>query len=74
MNPDLKPNVGGLDRAVRMAAGVVLVLAAIFAPAGAVWRILALIIGVAALATATLRYCPVNAVLGINSHKPPGFD
>jgi hypothetical protein len=54
-------NVGGLDRMLRIAAGVVL-LALAFGPLG--WWGL---IGVVPLATGLLRWCPLYPLLGLNT-------
>jgi hypothetical protein len=55
-------NEGGLDRAVRAAAGVALIgatLAGLIGPWG--W------IGVVPLATAAMGWCPLYSLLGINT-------
>jgi hypothetical protein len=54
-------NVGGLDRMLRIAAGVV-VLALAFGPLG--WWGL---IGVVPLATGLLRWCPAYSLFGLNT-------
>ncbi len=63
----MKQNVGGMDRTARFVIGIVLLAVALFAPAAMGWRIVALIIAVIALVTATTRYCPVNAAIGIDT-------
>ncbi len=65
----MKLNVGGMDRTARFIVGVVLVAVAVFAPIGMPWRIAAAVIAVIALATASVRYCPANALLGIDTYK-----
>ncbi len=65
----MKLNVGGMDRTARIIGGVVLVLVAALAPIDMTWRIVAGVIAVIALATATVRYCPANALLGIDTYK-----
>lgn len=57
-------NVGGIDRILRIAAGVILIALAItgvFAPWG--W------IGVVPLATGLFRFCPLYPLLGISTCK-----
>jgi disulfide bond formation protein DsbB len=65
----MKCNVGGMDRTARLVVGVILVLAGLLAPVTMPWRILLFIIAAIALVTATVRYCPANAVLGINTFE-----
>ena len=65
----MKYNVGGMDRTGRIVLGIVLLLVGLAAPIEMTWRIVALIIAAIALVTATVRFCPVNAILGINSYE-----
>ena len=60
-------NVGGIDRTGRIALGVVLLIVGLAMPIEMVWRVAALVIAGIALVTAAIRFCPVNAMLGINS-------
>ncbi len=69
----MRPNVGGLDRTARIVIGIALALVAALAPLDMTWRIAALVVAVIALATATVRFGRVNALLGINTCEPkPG--
>jgi hypothetical protein len=63
----MKRNVGGMDRTGRIIVGVVLLVVAAAVPMEMVWRIVALVVAVIALVTATVRFCPANAMLGINT-------
>ena len=63
----MKCNVGGIDRTVRIVLGVVLLTAGLAAPVELIWRIVALAVAGIALVTAAVRFCPANAVMGINS-------
>ena len=63
----MKCNVGGIDRTVRIVLGVVLLIAGLAAPVELIWRIVALVVAGIALVTAAVRFCPANAVMGINS-------
>ncbi len=65
----MKPNVGGIDRNARIVAGIVLLIVGLLAPIGMTWRIVALVIAAVALVTAAVRFCPANAILGINTCK-----
>lgn len=64
-------NVGGVDRAVRLAIGAVLPLAAALAPMGSGWRVVAGTVGGIALATALGGYCPLNQLLGVDTAHGP---
>lgn len=55
-------NVGGIDRMLRIAAGVVLLALGAFGPLG--WWGL---IGVVPLATGLIRWCPAYTLLGVNT-------
>lgn len=63
----MKRNVGGMDRTARFILGIVLLLVGLAAPIEMTWRVVALVIAAIALVTATVRFCPVNAIFGINS-------
>ncbi len=63
----MKCNVGGIDRITRIVAGIVLLVVGLVAPIGATWQIVALVVAAIALVTAFVRFCPVNAMFGINS-------
>ena len=65
----MKPNVGGMDRSGRIVLGIVLLVVGLVAPIGAVWQIVALVVAAIALITAVVQFCPVNALLGINTCK-----
>lgn len=42
------------------------------APIDMTWRIVALVIAAIALVTAAVRFCPANAILGINTCESEG--
>jgi Inner membrane protein YgaP-like, transmembrane domain len=65
----MKHNVGGIDRIGRIVIGAVLLAVGALAPVGMSWRIVALVIAAIALVTAFVRFCPANALLGINTCK-----
>lgn len=62
-------NVGGVDKTVRILAGIGLAAFALFADVDTVWRIVAGAVAAVALVTATVGFCPLNSLLGINSCK-----
>ncbi len=63
----MKHNVGGVDRIGRIVVGIVLLIVGLAAPIEMTWRIVALVIAAIALVTATVRFCPANWLLGINT-------
>jgi len=63
----MKPNVGDMDRSGRIALGIVLLVIGLAAPVGATWQIVLLFLATVALVTAAVRFCPANALLGINT-------
>ena len=63
----MKCNVGGIDRIGRIVVGIVLLIVGVAAPIGMLWQIVALVIAAIALVTATVRFCPANAIFGINT-------
>ena len=68
----MKCNVGGMDRTGRIVLGVVLLIVGLAAPVELIWRIVALVVAGIALVTAVVRFCPANAILGINSCEGEG--
>jgi hypothetical protein len=63
----MKHNVGGFDLTVRIVVGIGLLLVGLVAPISAVWQIVALTVAAIALITAVVQFCPLNAILGINT-------
>ncbi len=59
----MKANVGGIDRIIRIVAGLALIAWALLG--GPVWAW----IGVVALATGLMNFCPAWSLLGINTCK-----
>ena len=60
----MKANVGGVDRIVRIAAGMALIAWVLLAN-GPAWAW----IGLAPLATGLLNFCPAYGILGISTCK-----
>lgn len=63
----MKCNVGGIDRTGRLVLGVVLLLVGLLAPLGMTWQIVVLVLAAVALVTGIVRFCPANALFGINT-------
>lgn len=63
----MKPNVGGMDRSLRIALGVVLILVGLLAGLAGLWKWLALIVGAVMVATALMRVCPAYVLLGVST-------
>jgi hypothetical protein len=63
MESQMKTNVGGIDRILRIVAGLALIAWALMG--GPVWAW----IGVVPLATALVGFCPVCPLLGISTNK-----
>jgi len=63
----MKCNVGGIDRTGRIVLGIVLLFVGLLAPIGMIWQIIALVVAAVALVTAIVRFCPANAIFGINT-------
>ncbi len=59
----MKANVGGIDRVLRIVAGVILVALAVTGTIGA-WGYLGLIV----LATGVFSFCEAYTLLGINTY------
>ena len=60
----MKANVGGIDKGVRIVAGLMLLALIFVLEGGARWWGL---IGLVPLVTGLVGYCPVYALLGIDS-------
>lgn len=68
----MKCNVGGIDRTGRIVLGIALLVVGLAAPIEMSWRIVALVIAAIALVTATIRFCPANAIFGIDTCEDKG--
>ncbi|HRD33098.1 MAG TPA: DUF2892 domain-containing protein [Rhodocyclaceae bacterium] len=58
----MKSNVGGIDKILRIAAGLVLIVLAIMG-IGAPWTY----IGIVPLVTGLMGWCPAYTLLGVNT-------
>jgi hypothetical protein len=68
----MKCNVGGIDRTGRIVLGVALGVVGLAAPLDMTWMIVVLVVAAIALVTAAVRFCPANAILGINTCEGEG--
>ena len=66
-------NVGSPDRVVRAILGFILIVApflpftmSFFGPLG-MWKLVIVVAGIVLLGTAALRFCPLYAILGLNT-------
>ena len=63
----MKCNVGGIDRIARIVFGVVLLGVGIFVELSMVWKIVAFAVAGVMFLTATIHFCPINSVIGLNT-------
>lgn len=63
-------NVGGIERPIRIGAGVVAIIIGIFAGLSTAMSGAALAVGVILLLTGAMGFCPLFTLLGINTCTP----
>jgi len=63
----MKANVGGLDRVVRIVAGLALIAVGLLAGIVEPWNYVAMGAGAVFALTSVISFCPLYAVFGINS-------
>lgn len=63
----MKCNVGGIDRTGRIVIGIVLLAIGLMVPMDTLWQVVLLVLAAIALVTAVVRFCPVNAAIGLNT-------
>jgi len=63
----MKANVGGLDRVVRIVAGLTLIVVGLLAGIAEPWNYVAMGAGAVFALTSVISFCPLYAVFGINS-------
>jgi hypothetical protein len=79
----MKKNVGGIDRVARLVIGPVLILVGIAGYAGlltlavgplpqALTAVMVFLVGTILLVTGFVQKCPLNRVLGLNTHRREG--
>jgi hypothetical protein len=64
-------NLSTLDRSIRIVLGVLMLAAGWGGLATGVWRIGLQVFGWVPLVTGLIGWCPVYALLGISTRKPP---
>lgn len=60
-------NVGGIERPIRIVAGLLLIAVGALAGLSSMGMGIALTVGVVLLVTGAIQYCPLTALLGINT-------
>ena len=67
------PNVGNIDRVVRVLIGLTLVLLPFFSGwpifAETLWTVISVIVGLVLIGTAAFSFCPIYAALGLSSKR-----
>lgn len=53
----MQTNVGGVDRAIRIILGIVLIIAGIFAAKTTLWTVILIAVGLVLFATGFMRLC-----------------
>jgi hypothetical protein len=65
----MKINEGTLDRIIRVIAGIVLLTLGLLGVAGGVWMWVVYILGAILLVTGIVGFCPLYALLKLNTAK-----
>jgi hypothetical protein len=65
----LAKNVGRVDRTVRIVLGLLFLSIGLFSNLGTIGKTISLVLAAVGLVTGFLNYCPLNALLGINTCK-----
>ena len=60
-------NVGGVERPIRIVVGILVIALGAFAGLPPVGTAVALVVGTIALVTGAIGYCPLWALLGMNT-------
>jgi len=63
----MKANLGGLDRIVRLVAGLALIAVGAMGLVAAPWNMVAMGVGAVFALTSVISFCPLYTLLGINS-------
>ena len=63
----MKANMGTADRIIRAIVGIAALAVGVFGPLEGALAIVAIVVGVALLVTAAIRWCPPYALFGINT-------
>jgi len=63
----MKTNVGGIDRTIRLVAGLALIAVGALGLVASPWNIVAMGAGAVFVLTSVVSFCPLYTILGINS-------
>jgi len=63
-------NLSPLDRTIRLVLGLLMLAAGWSGLAGGVWKIALEIFGWVPLVTGLIGWCPIYALLGLNTRRP----
>ena len=66
----MNKNVGNIDRIIRIAAGVVLIIWSLMAGLGSVLPMIGLVAGIVLLATGLMGWCLIYNLVGIKTFPP----
>lgn len=66
----MNSNVSNVDRIVRVVIALAFFAAGVFAPLGVILQVGAFVLGVVALGTAAIGFCPLYRILGISTRRP----
>jgi hypothetical protein len=65
----MKPNIGTTDKALRISAGLILIVTAFMIPFGAALTILFSVAGIISLLTSIFGFCLLYRLIGVNTYK-----
>lgn len=65
----MKPNLGGMDRMVRIIAAAVIAALYFTGVLHGTWAIVLLVLGAVLLLTSFVSFCPLYRLLGISTRK-----
>jgi len=60
-------NVGGVDRIIRLVAGLALIAFGVLGGLASPWNFVAIGVGVVFTLTAVIRFCPLYPLLGLST-------
>ncbi len=70
----MRKNVGTADKVIRIVLGLILLILAFTVSVGQPVKVIFIVIGIIALLTAIAGFCPLYALLGINTCKVKNKD
>jgi hypothetical protein len=66
----MKCNVGGMERPIRIGAGLLAIMIGLFAGLSTAIAGAALVVGAILLLTGAMRFCPLSGLFGISTCSP----